>query len=352
LKTKGRRSVPDLAHTAPAHLLLAPLRLNNVLQLQILRSAQEIWRLQPVWERLRRDHHTIFQEFDWNLLAARMFADREAPHVVYARAGFGEAIIPAVLRQKNGGTEVGLLGEELFDYRNFLFAGDEDVLRSALAHLSDLKQPLRITALRQNDCEAFPPELSLNRFTVAPGIRHRQLSADTFAEMHLRLARNLRRMQRLGYEFNAWDGSNSQLLRNIYELKAEQDRESLFRDPLRREFIVEAARLQPQRVQIFTLESGSRLGSALVTLVDSGVRRFYTCWFAPELSKHSPALSLIYEVSRLSLAAGLDCDYMTGEQPYKLRLATSAVQLFHLNATSDQLAALGRPALQELKIAG
>jgi len=323
-----------------------------VLQLQILRSAQEIWRLQPVWERLRRNHHTVFQEFDWNLLAARMFAEREEPHVIYAHASFGEAIIPAVRRHGNTGPEIGLLGEELFDYRNFLFAGDEEVLRFAPAHLADLKQPLRITALRQSDCEALPRELSLNRFTVAPGIRHHQLSADTFAEMHLRLARNLRRMQRLGYELNAWDGSHSQLLRNIYQLKAEQDRESLFRDPLRREFMIEAALLQPRRVQIFTLESESRLGAALVTLLDPGVRRFYTCWFAPELSKHSPSLSLIYEVSRLSLAAGLDCDYMTGEQSYKLRLATTAVQLFHLKATADELAALGRPALQELKIAG
>ena len=323
-----------------------------MLQLQILRSAQEIWRLQPVWERLRRNHHTIFQEFDWNLLAARMFADSEEPHVIYAHASFGEAIIAAVLRHGNGGPEIGLLGEELFDYRNFLFAGDEEVLRFALTHLADVKQPLRITALRQSDCEAVPPELLLSRFTVAPGIRHRQLSADTFAEMHLRLARNLRRMQRLGYELNVWDGSHSQLLRNVYQLKAEQDRESLFQDSLRREFMVEAALLQPRRVQIFTLESGSRLGAALVTLLDPGVRRFYTCWFAPELSKHSPALSLIYEVSRLSLAASLDCDYMTGEQPYKLRLATSAVQLFHLHASHEQLAALAHAPAQEMKLAG
>ncbi|HKT50762.1 MAG TPA: GNAT family N-acetyltransferase [Candidatus Angelobacter sp.] len=323
-----------------------------MLQLQILPSAQEIWRLQPVWERLRRDHHTIFQDFDWNLLAARMFADREAPHVIYAHASFGEAIIPAVRRHSNGRTEIGLLGEELFDYRSFLFAGDEEVLRFALARLADMKQPLRITAMRHSDCEELAAELTLSRFTVAPGIRHSQLSPDTFSEMHLRLARNLRRMQRLGYEFKAWNGAHSQLLRTIYELKAEQDPQSLFRDPLRREFMVEAALLQSQRIQIFTLENDCRLGAALVTLHDPGVRRFYTCWFAPELSKHSPALSLIYEVSRLSLADGLDCDYMTGEQSYKLRLATSAVQLVQVNATSDQLAALGRPVLQELKIAG
>jgi CelD/BcsL family acetyltransferase involved in cellulose biosynthesis len=324
-----------------------------VLQLKVLRSAQEIWCLRPVWERLSRDHHTIFQDFDWSLLAARLFADREAPHVIYAHASFGEAIIPAVLRRRSNSHEIGLLGEELFDYRNFLFTGEEEVLRSALALLADLKLPLRVTALRQSDCPALPPEIPLSRFTVAPGMRHRQLSVDTFSEMHLRLARNLRRMQRLGYEFKVWDGAHSQLLRTIYELKAEQDPQSLFRDPLRREFMVEAALLQPQRVQIFTLErAGGSLGAALVTLLDPGVRRFYTCWFAPELSKHSPSLSLIYEVSRLSLADGLDCDYMTGEQPYKLRLATSAVQLFQVNAASDQLAALGRPSAQELRVAG
>ena len=94
------------------------------------------------------------------------------------------------------------------------------------------------------------------------------------------------------------------------------------------------------------------LGAAVVALLDPGMRRFYTCWFTPELSKHSPALSLIYEITRRSLAADMDCDYMTGEQPYKLRLATSAVQLLQLRATAGQLAALAQPAVQELRLAG
>jgi hypothetical protein len=41
------------------------------------------------------------------------------------------------------------------------------------------------------------------------------------------------------------------------------------------------------------------------------------------------------------LIAGVDCDYMTGEQPYKLRLATVSVPLYRLRATAHQLAALG-----------
>ncbi len=41
-----------------------------------------------------------------------------------------------------------------------------------------------------------------------------------------------------------------------------------------------------------------------------------------------------------SLAAGLDCDYMTGEQPYKMRLATNSVPLYNVRATAEELAAL------------
>ncbi|HEV7673325.1 MAG TPA: GNAT family N-acetyltransferase, partial [Candidatus Angelobacter sp.] len=66
--------------------------------------------------------------------------------------------------------------------------------------------------------------------------------------------------------------------------------------------------------------------------------RFYTGWFAAEYEKHSPALALIYEITRQSLANGLDCDYMTGEQPYKMRLATNLVALYKVRASSEKLA--------------
>ncbi|HWG51090.1 MAG TPA: GNAT family N-acetyltransferase [Candidatus Acidoferrales bacterium] len=335
-----------------AHLLLTILRLRRVLQLQVLRSAHEMPRLRSAWERIRKSaSSTVFQDFEWNLLAARLFADREAPFVVYARSSGGETIIPAVIRSENSRSTLRLLGDELFDYRKLLHSGDDETLRSALGCLAELGCPLHITALRQSDARTIPAELTLERFTTAPGVSCRQLSPETFAQMHLRLARNLRRMQRLGFELRSYDGSRSQLLRSIYQIKAEQDRDSLFRDPLRQEFMVQAALLDPARVEVFVLESGSHLGAALVTLLDPGVRRFYTCWFSPELAKHSPALSLIYEVTRLSLDAGLDCDYMTGEQAYKMRLATNAVHLFHVNASQAQLASAAQASAHELKMA-
>jgi CelD/BcsL family acetyltransferase involved in cellulose biosynthesis len=339
--------------TATPHIFCLFLRVQpGVLQVQVCKSAQDLVSIQPLWERLCcPGRTTIFQDFDFNLLAARMFTGREAPYVVCAQASYGEAIIPAALSCRNGSPCIRLLGEELFDYRNFLWSGDDEVLCSALSALAYHGCPLDVTALRESDCRSLPQELELSSFSAAPEIRCKQISDDVFAGMHLRLARNLRRLERLGFELKSYGGDNPRLLRAIYHNKAAQDSQSLFRDPLRLQFIVNAALLQPNRFEIFTLESPGQLGAALVTLLDAGVRRFYTGWFSPELSKHSPSLSLIYEVSKRSLAAGLDCDYMTGEQPYKLRLATSSVPLFRMQASPEQLAAMGEPVGTELRIA-
>src|SRR4029077_2094741 len=272
--------------------------------------------------------YTVFQNFDLNLLAAEHFVAREEPHVVCAHSPEGAAIVPAVLRHGDG--SIRLLGEELFDYRCFLRQGDAEVLRSALAALAPLGRPLEVVAMREGDCEGVIDELELLPFAAAPGVSCAQISAEQFAAAHTRLARNLRRLERLGFELRSYDGANTQLLRSIYSAKAAQSSTSLFRDSARIEFMVSAAALMPDVFEVFTLENGPLMAAAVVTLRDAGCRRFYTGWFAAEYQKHSPALALICEITRQSLASGLDCDYMTGEQAYKLRLATSAVPLYRL----------------------
>jgi CelD/BcsL family acetyltransferase involved in cellulose biosynthesis len=332
---------------ASKKILTAPL-------ITIVRSAQEMAALHPVWQSLCvSDCITIFQDFHWNLLALTMFGTREEPFVVCARASHGQAIVPAVVRRRD--STLRLLGEELFDYRQFLHQGEQEALSAALGVLAQRGLPLEVTALRDGD-----PLVSkgLGRssghgglrplpFSAAPGVLRKDVSQEKFAGDHGRLARNLRRLERLGLELRSYDGSHSALLRSIYHRKAAQDPGSLFHDPARVEFLVNAALFHPRRFEIFTLENGPRLGAALVTLRDGLVRRFYTVWFQPELHKHSPALSLVYEVTRLSLAAGLDCDYMTGEQPYKLRLATTSVPLYRLHVTTEELRGLSAPALPE-----
>jgi len=295
-------------------------------------------RIRPLWEELCADGlYTVFQNFELNLLAADRFAKREEPYVVCVESERGAAIIPAALRRRDG--TIRLLGEELFDYRTFLNRGDDEILRTALEALAALGRPLEIVALRDSDRSVVIGELELLPFAAAPGVNCRQVTADQFAAAHMRLARNLRRLERLGFELRSYDGANPYLLRSIYTAKAEQSESSLFHDPVRVEFMVSAAGLMPDVFEVFTLEEGEARAAALVTLRDRGCRRFYTGWFAAEYQKHSPALALIFEITRQSLAQGLDCDYMTGEQPYKMRLATKSEPLYRVRATADRLSA-------------
>ncbi len=297
--------------------------------------------IRPLWDRLcAAGNYTVFQNFDLNLLAAARFAEREEPYVVCVESSSGAAIIPAVLRRSDG--TIRLLGEELFDYRTFLHRGDDEVLRAALGALAELARPLEIVAMRGNDRNFISAELEIVPFAAAPGVSCAQVSAEQFAADHTRLARNLRRMERLGFALRAYDGNNPQLLRLIYVAKAGQVDSSLFHDSARIEFMVSAAGLMPDVFEIFMLESHGKTAAAVVTLRDGRCRRFYTGWFAPEHEKHSPALALIYEVTRRSLSEGMDCDYMTGEQPYKMRLATNSVQLYRVRARADELAEAGR----------
>jgi len=308
-------------------------------QVTIATTAREMAGLRPLWESLcAHRRFTIFQDFHWNLLAFTMFDAREKPWVVCARASYGTAIVPTVVRHSD--FSLRLLGEELFDYRTFLWDGETSVLACALAALAGLERRLEVVAVREPDRVGICDGLQLLSFSAAPVVRCADGPAEEFAATHGRLARNLRLLARLGFDVKTYRGNNAPLLRTIYERKAAQDPNSLFHDSLRVKFLVNAGLFNPGAFEIFTLECGSRMAAALVTLRDRDVRRLYTAWFDPELKKFSPGLTLIYEVTRRSLAAGLDCDYMTGEQPYKLRLSTASVPLYRLRATSQQLAAL------------
>lgn len=53
-----------------------------------------------------------------------------------------------------------------------------------------------------------------------------------------------------------------------------------------------------------------------------------------------PGQLLLYEVAAQSLAEGLDCDFLTGEYPYKNRVATARVPLFTVEAAAAALPAI------------
>ena len=292
--------------------------------------------LRSRWERLYSpEQHTIFQSFAWNRLAAEVFRDRETPHVAHVENSTGAALIPAAI----AGGRITLLGETLFDYRDVLVVGDGQALRAAWRELARLRLPLRILAVRGggNHWSGF----DLQPFSQAPCVGTKD--AGQFGA-HSRAGRLVRRLERKGAELKRYDGSAAELLRGIYRRKAAQSGDNLFAEPRRVEFVLRALALAPAAVDVFTFETANAVIAALVTLRDGHFRRFYTTWFDQAWAHDSPGTALLFEVTRQSLAEGLDCDYMTGTQSQKQRFATSSVPLFRVEASAEQLARIAGEA--------
>jgi CelD/BcsL family acetyltransferase involved in cellulose biosynthesis len=314
----------------------------------IAKTHHEISKLRYLWEALeRRQPATMFQSFAWNHTAAAAFSDRETPFVIYSESDHGAALVPAATTPNR----LGFLGETLFDYRDVLSSGDEQVLHSAWGRAANLDLKFSSGAVRSDSNFANWTGFSVSRFYGAPRVSPREIAADDFASKHNRLARWHRRMEREDVTMQCHTGVKTDLVRFIYQQKRSQPAETgenLFQDPRRIQFMMAICREVGNACEIFTYESAGTLVGALVTFRDHKVRRFYTIYFDQGWSRYSPGMVLLYEVTRRSLAAGLECDYMTGEHGYKLRFATSVVPMYWVEATADVLGALGvvyRPAL-------
>jgi len=249
----------------------------------------------------------------------------------------GAAIIPAAIA--DDGPRIVLLGDELFDYRDVLTGGSDEPLRRAWGELAKLGLPMPVKAIRNTALPRWQG-LGVTPFTRAPQVRRAEISVEEFEAKHRRLSRLFRRCERAGLRVHHCDGKESRFLRWIYEQKALQlsgKRNNIFASERRIEFMIAIAAMHPSRCDIFVLNSGSDVVAALVTFRDRNVRRFYTTYFDQEWARHSPGQLLLFEITRRTLAAGLDCDYMTGEQQHKTRLATSSIALYKAEATPDML---------------
>jgi CelD/BcsL family acetyltransferase involved in cellulose biosynthesis len=305
----------------------------------IARTAHEIARLRYFWDKLPAQ--TMFQSFAWNSTAARVFSEREPAHIIYSESDSGAVLIPLARRDR----QLTLIGETLFDYRDVLATGDEEVLQAAWFRAAQLELDFSSGAVRSDGNLEHWQDFHLGSFYGAPKVSSQAVSADAFAKDHDRLGRYFRRFQRNGVELRCSTGSASHLIGFIYQRKGSQPAEtgdSLFRDPLRQRFMIEICCAVDKACEVFTLESAGTMIAALVTFRDRNVRRFYTIYFDQAWSKQSPGMVLVYEVTRRSLLAGLDCDYMTGEHNYKTRLATSVVPMHWVTASSNALASVGR----------
>lgn len=304
-----------------------------MIRLVLARTLAEIDDLKSTWEWLhsQQTDTTIFQSFRWNRIAAQCF-DSEQPCIVLAESDSGVVLVPSAIRRNS---EICLLGEELFDYRGLLHIGDMSVVNLAWSHLAAMKLPLAFTPFCGTGDREHWDRFEVSEFCKAPYVGP-ETSPDAFAASHPRLSRQLRRLARCGITVGHYSGENTTLLKEIYSAKsapANGASGNLFSDPRRIDFVLTAAASSTDHCTIFTLEAGTTLVAALVTFREQSVRRFYTIYFNPAWAHYSPGIALVFEATRLSLAEGLSCDYMTGEHAYKLRLATGSIQLYHARGT-------------------
>jgi CelD/BcsL family acetyltransferase involved in cellulose biosynthesis len=311
-----------------------------LLRIETLRGAHELECLRSRWEWLERHcEYTLFQSYELNRRAAEWFAARETAHVVFAESDSGLAIIPAVRRER----ELGLIGETLFDYRDVLSAGAPEVLAEAWHELARLGLPLEVTALRGGAVRSRWQPLAPFEFCNAPMIRHSQISAEEFASAHRKSAKASRRLAREGLRLTREPDGARQAAEWLYRRKTEWRGAStnLFLDGQRQDFMLNILNDSVYGCSSWRyLSSTGEIAAVLVSFDHSGCRHFYTIHHDPLWDRFSPGQVMIFDVACESLREGLDVDFMTGECPYKNRLATTQIPLYRVHATVEQMAGM------------
>jgi hypothetical protein len=247
------------------------------------------------------------------------------------------AIIPAVRR----GRELGLIGETLFDYRDVLSAGDPQVLEAAWRELARLGLPLEVTALRGQKVRRSWQSLEPTEFCNAPTTRRRDLTSEQFVAAHWKAAKASRRLAHNGFRLVRQEDELRPIAEWVYRRKAEWsgNSENLFRDQQRQDLMIHIVCSGAAHCTTWSyLTDDDDIAAALVTFQKGSIRHFYTIHHDHRWEKFSPGQVLIFDVTRESLAEGLDVDFMTGEYPYKNRLATGMVPLFRVAVGAGQLA--------------
>jgi CelD/BcsL family acetyltransferase involved in cellulose biosynthesis len=311
---------------------------NTVLKIETLRSAHELDRLRTRWTWLEQQcEGTLFQGYELNRWCAHWFASRETPHVIVAESDSGMAIIPAVRRER----ELGLIGETLFDYRDVLSAGDTRTLEQAWRELARVGVPLEVTALRGAATRERWQSLGPTVFCNAPTTRRVDITAQQFVSAHHKAAKASRRLAREGLRLIRRESGLQSIAEWVYRRKAEWRgaSENLFGDRLRQDLMLHIVCSNVLRCTVWSYETSTGdVAAALVTFRQGQIRHFYTIHHDPIWERLSPGQVMIFDVTRESLAEGLDVDFMTGEYPYKNRLATGMVPLYRVASSAEQMA--------------
>ncbi len=93
--------------------------------------------------------------------------------------------------------------------------------------------------------------------------------------------------------------------------------------------------LEGASCEIFSYETVTTLVAANLTFRGARARHFYTIYYDLDWASFSPGQVLVYEASLEALEQNLDCDFMTGEYPYKTRLANTSVMLKQVSVSNE-----------------
>jgi hypothetical protein len=255
---------------------------------------------------------------------------------VVAESDAGLAIIPAVRRER----ELGLICETLFDYRDALSAGDPKLLECAWQELAQVGVPIQITALRGHQAQARWQSMKPTEFCNAPTTRRCDLTAEEFRGAHHKAAKASRRLAREGLRLVRRERELRPIAEWIYRRKAEWSgkSENLFLDKQRQDFMLHIVCNDICDCTVWSYETrGGDIAAALVSFRHGQIRHFYTIHHDERWEKFSPGQVMIFDVTRETLAEGLDVDFMTGEYSYKNRLATAMVPLFQVAASAAEM---------------
>jgi CelD/BcsL family acetyltransferase involved in cellulose biosynthesis len=126
----------------------------------------------------------------------------------------------------------------------------------------------------------------------------------------------------------------------VYRRKTEWSgaSENLFLDQGRQDFMLNIVKNVVGNCKIWSYEAiNGQIAAALVTFDHGKIRHFYTIHHDARWDRFSPGQVMIFDVTRETLAEGMDVDFMTGEYPYKNRLATAMVPLFRVKAPAREM---------------
>jgi hypothetical protein len=230
------------------------------------------------------------------------------------------------------------LGEELFDYRNVLSAGDDIALRTAWGVLAALGLPFELTAVR-GEIQPYWRGFDVARFSGAPVAR-----SDTPQRPHPRLQQKLEILQHRRCHLSSQQCAAAKV-REMYRLKAAQDSRCLFRDSVRIRMVEAMVETCAEGCELLALEQDQELVAGVLSFRDRDWRRFYGTYYSLGWADFSPGVTLVNRLLENTMREGLHLDLMTGEQSYKLRLARDIVPLSRVSASAARLAELANGEL-------